>query len=339
MIILLVIVGISVLILAHELGHFLAAKYFGLWVEEFGFGFPPRLFAKKIGETVYSFNLLPFGGFVKIYGENKEATKDGQESRSFAFQPAWKKAIVILAGIFMNFLLGWLIVSVIFMIGAPKAMVITAVIDQSPAALARIQAGDLLTDFKTSDEFVNFIQENKGKEISLGVTRDGRELSIILTPRLAPPEGEGALGVTFTETGVEKQAILTSFWEGLKTSLAIVASIFTALYQLLGSLLTQGRLLEGFVGPVGIFGVANQAAGLGMSYLLQLIGLISLNLFVLNALPFPALDGGRLFFIIIEKIKGSPLSSGFERSANAFGFLFLLLIMIVVTIRDITRLF
>ena len=96
MIILLVIVGISVLILAHELGHFLAAKYFGLWVEEFGFGFPPRLFAKKIGETVYSFNLLPFGGFVKIYGENKEATKDGQESRSFAFQPAWKKAIVTL---------------------------------------------------------------------------------------------------------------------------------------------------------------------------------------------------------------------------------------------------
>ena len=344
MIIVLVIIAISILILVHELGHFLVAKKFGLLVEEFGIGFPPRLFSKKIGETLYSVNLLPFGGFVKIYGEDpapKQSVGTGQVSsaRAFYAQTAWKRALVISAGILMNFILGWLIMSAIFMIGVPQSLIVTGIALNSPAAIAGFQEGDQLTDFKKSDDFINFIDQNKGKEVSLNVVRSNEPLSVKVIPRIAPPAGEGALGVALAEAGLEKQSFFLSFWEGLKASVGIVFMIVISLGQLLFSFFTEGRVLEGFVGPIGIFGVASQAAGLGAVYFLQLIGLISLNLFILNILPFPALDGGRMFFILLEKIKGKPLSPNFERSANAIGFLVLLFLMIAVTVRDLIKLF
>lgn len=343
MTIFIVILGISVIILLHELGHFLAAKSFGLLVEEFGFGFPPRLFSKKIGETTYSFNLLPFGGFVKIYGENREALRQAQgepaKERSFAHQPFYKKTAVILAGVATNFILGWLIISAIFIMGSRQIVAVTEVLKNSPAEAAGLQAGDVLVDFKTSEEFLKFVRENQGGKISLKTARDGDELVFELTPRINPPAGEGAIGVAFAEAGLPKYSFFRSFWEGLKASVAVSVAIVVSLFQLLIGLFTEGRLAANFVGPIGIFGVANQAAGLGFAFLLQLIGLISLNLFVLNILPFPALDGGRFLFAVIEKIKKSPLSLKFEQSANALGFLILILLMIAITVRDVVRLF
>ncbi len=491
MTILIVVLGISLLILVHELGHFIAAKSFGLLVEEFGFGFPPRLFTKKIGETVYSFNLLPFGGYVKIYGENradmtdpnlrsksestnkseftekgkiieadlaykingilfethKEVGRFGKEKqyadvfekklneaglnykreatlflggensnradfivesriilefktvpfiskkdyyqlqrylenanlelgiianfrdeflklrrvlnpkvrqirdssvysdilagsdRSFYIQKAWKKVVIILAGVAMNFLLGWLIISAVFAIGAPRSVAITDVLPNTPAAVIGLQAGDILVDFKSGQEFSDFIQANKGREISLKINRGGKEEIFKAVPRVEVPAGQGALGVAFAEAGVERQPILQSLASGFITSVGITAMIFVSLFQLLIAFLTQAPVLANFVGPIGIFGVANQAGSLGLVYLLQLIGLISLNLFALNIFPFPALDGGRLLFILIEKIKGSPLSPKFEQSANATGFIFLILLMVVITVRDIAKLF
>src|SRR3989344_4551477 len=338
MIIVLVIIAISILILVHELGHFLVAKKFGLLVEEFGIGFPPRLFSKKIGETVYSVNLLPFGGFVKIYGEDPIAQAEKPE-RAFYSQAAWKRLLIISAGILMNFILGWLIMSAIFMIGVPQSLIVTGIALNSPAAIAGFQEGDQLIDFKKSNDFITFIDQNKGKEVSLNIVRNNEPASVKVVPRIAPPAGEGALGVALAEAGLEKQSFFLSFWEGLKASVGIVFMIVISLGQLLFSFFTEGRVLEGFVGPIGIFGVASQAAGLGAVYFLQLIGLISLNLFILNILPFPALDGGRMFFILLEKIKGKPLSPNFERSANAIGFLVLLFLMIAVTVRDLIKLF
>lgn len=340
MTILLIIIAISVLILVHELGHFLAAKSLGLLVEEFGFGFPPRLFSKKIGETVYSFNLVPFGGFVKIHGQTDGLTfqpKDGR--RAFFNQPAWKKIVIILAGIIMNFLVGWLIISAVFAVGIPRALIITDVAANSPAAIIGLQGGDQISDFISANEFTSFIQANKGKEIILNIKRGEKIIPIKVIPRQQPPAGEGALGISFAEGGIEKQSLFKSLIEGLKTSLAIVGSIFKALTALFASLLTQGKLLENFVGPVGIFDIASKTAGLGFVYLLQLLGLISLNLFVLNLLPFPALDGGWLLLVLVEKIKGSPLSPKFERSVNSLGFIILIALMIAVTARDIARLF
>ncbi|MEK9185984.1 MAG: site-2 protease family protein [Patescibacteria group bacterium] len=341
MIILFVVIGISVLILVHELGHFIAAKYFGLLVEEFGFGFPPRIFSKKIGETIYSFNLLPFGGYVKIYGENRvDDVKDKElEQRSFYAQKTWRKIIIILAGVAMNFLLGWAILSSVFMLGAPKAVVISDVLPGTPAAAVGLQAGDFLADFKSGEEFSSFIQANRGKEISLSVNRVGEQLSFKITPRAEVPEGQGALGVVFTEAGFDKKPFFESLALGFTAGIGIVGAIFISLGQLLLALFTNAPLMANFVGPIGIFGVANQAGSFGFAYLLQLIGLISLNLFALNIFPFPALDGGRLLFIIVEKIKGSPLSPKFERSANAAGFIFLIFLMIAVTVRDVARLF
>jgi regulator of sigma E protease len=338
MTLLIVILGLSFLILIHELGHFLAAKSFGLLVEEFGFGFPPRLFAKKIGETVYSLNLLPFGGFVKIYGEYK-ADDAAHLKRAFFAQKIWKKIAVILAGVLMNFLLGWFIISSVFMIGVPSGLAITEVFDGSPAAAAGLLKGDQILNFSSADDFVKFVQENKGREIVLNLKRSGKELKVNITPRLEPPGGQGALGVGFMAVGLERQPFFASILEGFKASVSAVAAIFIGLFQLILALFTKGQLLAGVVGPVGIFGVAGEAAGLGLTYFLQFIALISLNLFALNILPFPALDGGRFLFILFEKIKGSPLSPQFERSVNAAGFLLLLLLMIALTARDIGRLF
>jgi regulator of sigma E protease len=340
MIIFLFIVGISLLILIHELGHFLAAKWFGLLVHEFGIGFPPRLFGKKIGETLYSVNALPFGGFVRIHGEKPEYEKEKLiPERSFAYRKIWKRALIIGAGVIMNFVLGWAVISMVFMIGTPTAIFITHVGENTPAREAGLMAGDAVLGFETSDAFTSFIAEGKGKEISLTILRGGEEIEILTTPRLTHPKDEGALGIGFTEAGQERLGFFQSISAGFMTSVTMIAAICIALFNLLVGIFTGGAALEGFVGPVGIFQVANQTAQFGLVYLLQLIGLISLNLAVLNILPIPALDGGRLMFLLIEKIKGSPISAKREMVINATGFIILLLLMVLITARDVIQLF
>ncbi|MEK7640964.1 MAG: site-2 protease family protein [Patescibacteria group bacterium] len=335
--ILFVLIGISVLILIHEAGHFFAARKFGIAVEEFGFGFPPRLFAKKIGETLYSINLLPFGGFVRLFGENQwDAAGGGEARHSFFKQSAWKRSLVIVAGVAMNFFLGWMLMSLIFMIGTPQVVLVAEVLADSPAAAAGILAQDQITGFDQASDFVGAINQSRGKEINFSISRNGQEINIKATPRLS---GDGALGVAVVDAGIERLSIPIALWEGLRASVSIVVGIIVAFANLLWGLVTQGRLLIDFVGPIGIFGVASQAGSMGFVYLIQLLALISLNLAVLNILPFPALDGGRFLFILIEKIKGSPLKPEFERSANAVGFLLLLLLVISVTIRDVIHLF
>ncbi len=335
--ILIVIIGISVLILIHEFGHFLAARKFGVLVEEFGFGFPPRLFSKKIGETIYSLNLLPFGGFVRLYGENQwEEINAEKRARSFFVQPAWERSLVIVAGVAMNFFLGWMLMSLIFAIGTPRTVMVAEILPGSPAEAVGILPNDQFKDFQFGSDFISFIDQNRGKEIALNINRGGEELEIKATPRVS---GEGALGVAVVEAGIERHSLPASLWEGLKASLTIIGGILAAFANLFWGLITQGQVLVDFVGPIGIFGIANQAGSLGFVYLVQLVALISLNLAVLNIFPFPALDGGRFLFVIIEKIKGSPLRPNFERSANAVGFLALLLLIIAVTIRDVVHLF
>ena len=199
MTILILIIGISLLIFIHELGHFLAAKAFGLYVEEFGFGFPPQLVSKKIGETRYSINLLPFGGFVKIFGERSDVSLMGSDAgaippeRSFANQNAVRRAIVIGAGVVMNVLLGWILISSLFVIGAEGSVVVTAISPNSPAEEVGLVAGDRLIDFKTSAEFIAFIDASRGKEITLQVGRGSETLTVTATPDVTPPADRGAL--------------------------------------------------------------------------------------------------------------------------------------------------
>jgi regulator of sigma E protease len=340
----LLIIGISILILLHETGHFFAAKHYGIKVEEFGFGFPPRLFAKKKGETTYSFNLLPFGGFVKLYGESEahlEGKNNVNKKRSFTHQSAWRRFVVIAAGIAINFILGWIIISAVYMIGAKESILVAQVLENSPAEQAGLMAGDELVGFQSSSDFIENVNAHKGQELILNVKRGQDDLAFTLIPREDPEviAKEGAIGAALTEAGFPRLTFFKAIWEGLIVSLNIMAQIIKSLWLLLAGIFTTGAIAEGVVGPVGIFGIANDLGSLGFVYILQLVGLISLNLAILNALPIPALDGGRIFFIFLEKIKGSKLNANRELIANGIGFALLLLLMIAITVRDIVQLF
>ncbi len=333
---LLVIFGLSALIIIHELGHFCVAKYFGLLVEEFGFGIPPRIIGRHWGETLMSLNWLPFGGFVRVYGDQHADERPGiPPTRSLSHQSIPRKTLFMAAGILTNFFLGWLLVSAVFMVGIPQSVLITEIKENSLAAAAGFLAGDQLVGFGSVDSFMNFISENKGQKVSLSVNREGEILSIPITPRTIVPEGEGNLGIAIVETGLPKAGFFQSFWEGLKTSVALLGAILVGLLKLVVGVFTDPKTLESFVGPVGIVNVAIQTTKLGLAPLLQLIALISLNLAVFNALPIPALDGGHLLFILIGKLKGSPIKPRTETLANSVGFAFLLLLIFAVTVKDI----
>jgi len=367
-----VIIFLSILVLVHELGHFLAAKKFGLLVEEFGIGLPPRIWGKKIGETIYSINALPFGGFVKILGEDREDGKVSKadkeilvvemeekiivsenqlaideklsvekivvsDNRNFNSLSIGRRMLIIIAGVLMNFLLGWLVISIVFAIGSAQAIVITQVFKNSPAESIGLQVGDKIISTSV-DNFIKFTNDNRGKEITLKIERNAGVKEFLVTPRLNPPSGEGALGIGLIETGAQRQNIFSSIWDGLKTSLQIIQLVFLAIFNLFKQLFTTGGVnLAGIAGPVGIVKVTAQAENLGFNYLLQLLALISLNLVVINIFPFPALDGGRLLFLLIEKIKGSPLPIKFEKYANSAGMALLLILMVAITVRDIIK--
>ncbi len=351
LIVLIVIIGLSLLILGHEAGHFAVAKLFGLKVDEFGFGFPPRAFAKKRGETEYSLNWLPFGGFVRIAGENGEFGLENESATAattsittdknhlFFAQPAWKKSLVILAGVTVNFIIGWFLISAVLMVGVPKALIISDVQPNSPAAQIGIQPGDIVKNYTIAKDFTSFINEHRGQLINLEIKRGDQDLSLPVVPRVQTKPGEGAVGVILVEGGEDKRGVFAALGEGLRRAVLISGLTFQSLYELIKTLFFKGALLPGVVGPVGIFLVAAETGKIGLIYLVQLISLISLNLAVINLIPFPALDGGRFVMILVEKIKGSPISKKTEVAVNALGFLFLIFLMIVLTARDVGKLF
>ncbi len=355
MIIFLVIVGLSVLIVGHELGHFGAAKFFKLKVDEFGFGFPPKLFAWRpkrkdgsAGETKYSFNALPFGGFVKIAGENDRISgeieklqnlPEEEKKRIFLFQPAWKKSLIILAGVFINFVIGWILFSAVFMIGTPQVLIITDVQKGSPSEVAGVLPNDIIKNYKDSDSFINFVNTNRGKEIEVAVLRNGEELNLKMTPRVETNPGEGALGIGFQPAGAEVQGFFRSFVSGFEQTIFVVWGTIKGFGLLILNLVQTGSISKDVTGPVGIFSIANQIGKFGLAYLINLIALISINLAVINLIPFPALDGGRFVMILFEKIKGSPIPIKVEGIINGVGFALLLALMAVITVRDIIKLF
>ncbi len=348
---------LGILVLTHEWGHFIVARRAGLIVEEFGFGFPPRLFSFKKGETLYSINLLPLGGFVKILGEDGSGIDN---PKSFASKSISVRSLITAAGVAMNFILGAVLLIIGFYIGLPQAIdkenetlakniqiQIVSVAFNSPANAAGINFGDAVKYLKIGDKIINIneitilqntVNEYLGKNIILGIERAGTPLEFKIMPRKDPPQGEGALGIALVKTGVVSYSWYQSVWLGIKSSFIVTWEIIKGFAGMLKNLIARGEVPSEISGPVGIAILTKQAASLGFTYLLNLIALISFNLAVLNLIPFPALDGGRLLFFGIEKIKGSKISPKIENAIHSVGIALLLALVVLITYRDILKL-
>jgi len=343
------IIVLSILIFIHEFGHFFAAKKLGIKVEEFGFGYPPRLIGKKIGETIYSINLIPFGGFVRLLGQEKGEKKKWKKSelkRAFFTQKKWKRIIVLTAGVLGNFFLGIVCFSYIHSkIGIPQKLgyvKVEQVIKDSPADKAGIKTGAkiIAVDNKTVetiDQLVSAVDEKAGREIQLKTKKQTYKL----TPRINPPEGQGKMGIVITDIKMAFypwwQMPFLGAWEGIKEALSWTIMIVQ------GMVLTFRQLIAGkapqVAGPVGIFQLTSTAAQQGFLQLVQFVGILSINLGVLNLLPFPALDGGHVVFVFLGDVLKAKNKEKWEHYINMAGFIILISLMIVITINDFSRLF
>jgi regulator of sigma E protease len=336
------------LLVLHELSHFLVAKKFGMKVEEFGIGYPPRLLGKKIKETLYSFNLLPFGAFVKI--------PDG----SFREKPLAQRFWVISAGVISFWVFSFVLLSLIMVLGTAvqigdeelvdsKPMVqITLIVPNSPAKEAGLLPGDVIEEMKFGSfvqridkvgQVQKFVKEHKGEEIVLAIRRGEERLNLSLVPRSSPPVGEGPIGIGLARVTIKKYSWLEGLKQGCLATLRLTKLIVLRLGGALVDLVGGRPSGLSFVGPIGILDIFAQSGRLGLSYLLQTTALISLHLAIFNALPIPVVDGGRVVLLGLEKIRKKPLNERTEQSINNFFFLILLGLMVWVTIKDIRRLF
>ena len=333
---------IGVLVLVHEVGHFLFAKLVGIRVEEFGIGLPPRLWYRRRGETVYSLNALPFGGFVKLTGEDEV---DSDDPAAFIAKPGWQRFLVLSAGVLMNLLLAVVIFTLIFSFGVPVAdrVTIEEVTPNAPAAEVGLTAGDIILRLdgeEVSDGLmlIGKILKKAGQQVSLTVLRQEGELTFELTPRREYPQDQGPMGVAIKTHFVKKTYPLWQApWVGMREALGLTLAIGQGLVEMVSNFVTKGEIPKDVTGPVGIFQLTGEAAQTGWLALLQLLGLLSLNLGIVNILPIPALDGGRLVFVLVEIITGHRPRARVEHWIHSVGFAILIVLVVLVTIKDLSQ--
>jgi len=373
--VLIFIIILGLLVFVHELGHFLVARRNGVMAEEFGFGFPPRIFglyknkngkrkivwgSKRVEstDTIYSANWIPLGGFVKIMGEDGEEKKD---PKSFSSKKPFTRVKILAAGVAMNILLAAFLLSTGYFVGIPQAVEdmskgnlknekiqIIETISGSPAEQMGIQVGDQIVgavepnnqivNFNTIEQVQNYINANKGHKINLEIKRGAEMVKISGTPRTDFPASEGALGISLVKTAIVSYPWYEAIWRGVLSTFDLAWMIIVAFGSLLWKIITGHSVGMDVSGPVGIAVLTGQVAKLGFIYILQFTAVLSVNLAIINILPIPALDGGRILFILIEKMKGSPVSQKFEVRAHNIGFALLISLMVFVTFRDVARL-
>lgn len=374
---------LTIVVIIHEAGHFFAAKKFGIKVEEFAFGFPPRALSIKKGETEYSINWLPLGGYVKLYGEDDAGggkislndkgltIKDKKDlSRTFFARPAWQKALVILAGVSMNAILAFVIFYIFlfamnfhtelpliakynfFLVNQKvnSKIIITGIAKNSPAEKAGItQMSEIIgvNDKKISFnlDFTSQVNMNKGKKIKLEwLDKNKKDHVSIVVPRVSPPKGQGALGLMlapFQTVDLSYDTFTQKLLSGVTHPLNMLFYSFAAIGKF-ASLAVQEKSIapvgENLSGPIGIF------VGVGsiiefspnlkdlILQMLNLAGLISISLAFFNVLPIPALDGGRLFFILIELVSGKKVNSKLEGTIHSIGMIVLLALVVGITV-------
>lgn len=331
-----------VLILVHELGHFTIAKLARIRVEEFGIFMPPRLLSFKKGETVYSINALPLGGFVRLSGEEDPNVKGSLASKSIIV-----RLLTLGAGSIMNLLLPVVLLSIAFMVPHPVDFVGDVLVEEvqvaSPAQQAGIVPGDILVTaggekLTNSAVYVAVMDANLDEEVVVGVRHaDGTTVEVKLVPRGNPPPGQGATGVAVRLINVTAINDSEPFWEAIPHGIVRYGEILVLFKD--GIVATfQGAVPFEVAGPVGIAQATSQVAQLGFSPLLQFAAVISLNLGIVNILPLPALDGGRIVFVLIEWVRrGKRVSPQTERIVHSIGMLLLLLLLVLATYKDVMR--
>ncbi len=352
--ILLFIALLAVLVLVHEFGHFIVAKKSGVAVEEFGVGFPPRLAAVKFRGTLYTINLLPLGGFVRIKGvadDEKDPSRLG-DADSFATKSFGVRLLILFAGVGMNMVFAFLLLTVGFKVGLPtvvdnipasatvseKTIRIASVLENSPLE-NQVRVGDVLVSlngitFSSIPEVQEFNASRAGQKVDVTLRR-GEETLTTSVSLMTLESGKGALGVGLLETAIVSYPWLQSIGEGFKATFSVIGQIFAALGSIIAGLFTGAGVPEGLSGPVGIAVLTGEVARLGVIYILQFAALLSLNLAIFNLLPIPALDGGRILFVLIERFRGKSLAHTLESKLHHAGFFFLLALIVLVTVRDI----
>jgi regulator of sigma E protease len=358
---LLLFIGILVIVvIGHEFGHFIVARWNGVKVEEFGFGLPPKIwgFKPKGSDTEYNINLLPIGGYVKLLGEEGD-NRDNPES--FASKKPWQRIAILSAGVIMNIIIAVIAFTIVGMLGTQVQInesdidsgqysnvttLITSVAEDSPAKAADLRFGDEIQSIDgikvvTQSEVSQVINENAGKSIDIVVNRGDETITKNITPRENPPEGQGATGITTALTGLQKLSFFESFKLSFERIYVIVVTTLSILGQMIASIFTRAPLPPEaeVTGPVGLVQIVGDFQDLGLTYTITFIGLISTSLALFNILPIPALDGGRIVFVIIEWIKKSPVSQKVENRFHLVGYSILLLLMLLVTAKDIIKLF
>ena len=368
--VILFIIILGILVFTHELGHFLAAKFFGVRVDEFAIGFPPRLFSKKMGETVYAINAVPIGGYVKIYGEDsnneeekKEFVGEKKVGKKISDIAKWKQAILLFSGVMGNLIFAWFLLSIGFMVGLPTSpggpftneikdqkLIITNVLPGSPAEIAGIKPGDQILSLKNKETTASELNGQSAKSfisslpagsiVELNLARPKSPVAIIadVTIKDGVVAGGRGIGISMEDAGILKLNFPKSIIAGIVATVSLTKSVAVGIIGLLHDVFVGQAHFSSLTGPVGMAIMVGDAEKVGFLSLLFLTVIISINLAVINVVPFPALDGGRLFFLGIEAIIRKPLNPKFAMRANQIGFVFLLFLMAVITYKDIIKL-
>ncbi len=345
---------IGFLVLVHEIGHFFAAKKASMSVEEFGIGFPPTIYKKKRGETTYAINLIPIGGYVKIKGEEDSNQKD---PGSFSSRPVWQRMAVIVSGVGMNILAGCFLFIILFSVSAPveitdkidkkyilsNQILINEIIEGSPAQKSSLKLGDEIVSIQGMKiESIEMFQEEisylKDKEALLGIIRSKNYQEILITPQIIEeisPE-RAVIGVGLSKMGNVRFPPHKAIWWGIVSSFSYIQAIGSAF----GRIIKSAAIGEGVGevgGPIAIAVMINDAIDLGLGRVLIFMAILSFNLAILNILPFPALDGGRLIFLVTEAVRGKPSRKEVEEWFHRIGFILLILFAIFITYKDLIR--
>ena len=364
---------LSVIVFVHEIGHFYTARRLGVKVEEFGLGLPPRIFGirkvdghfkftwgrsaiDKDSPTVYSLNLFPIGGFVKIKGEGGE---EAQSPDSFAGKAVWRRSAIISAGVIMNVVLCMVLLSIGFGFGLPSALgdkvdsravvsdkniQVIEVIANSPAKEAGLRAGDTIVSIggqKFSDikELNSYLSSNENQELSVIISRGQTEITKSIKVKKYSFENREIIGfgVGLIETAIVRYPWYLAIYKGIIATFIWLAAIVVAFATVIKNLVIGAPTGVEVAGQVGIAVLTGQAVNLGFIHLLQFTALLSLNLAIINILPFPALDGGRLLFLVIEKIRGRSIKREWENLVHNIGFVLLMILILFVTFSDVTK--